>query len=101
MACTDNITDRLWGFEILNGNVSQMSIEDPLLDTQPRAQERAMSEFLKNAYAQILVTVTTHITTINLNDIVNVAGVPYLVKTISTTSDSVKTKVVLGFKRYE
>lgn len=84
-----------WKFQIENGNTGELTISDPLLDTLPLAQERALSEFLKNSYKINEIRFSTHKTNIVKNMVINVYGVPYLVKSLNTsvTSTSVKTEV--------
>ncbi len=84
-----------WKFQIENGNTGEMNISDPLLESEALAQERAMSEFLKNSYKLNEVRFSTHLTNLVKNQVINIYGLPYLVKSISTvvTSLSIKTNI--------
>ena len=101
MACEANKENQVWSFEILNGNTGTMTITDPLLDTEQRAEQRAMSEFLKNSYANNGFTFRTYRTDIELNDTLNIAGVPYLVKSVSYAADSKKITANVKVLRYD
>jgi len=98
MAC-ENITDG-WSFQILNGNTGEMSISDPLIDSESIAEERAMSEFLKNAYAVHDISFSTYRTDLALNDVVNIASIPYLIKGISTSIDGTSMVSTIRARRY-
>ncbi len=102
MSC-ENVTDQslLWQFEIRNGNEGVMSITDPLLDTEARAEERAMSEFLKNSFAHNPVNFSTYVTTHILNKIIKVGGLNYLVKGLTISIDKVKVVVKVQGVRYD
>lgn len=90
-----------WKFQIDNGNTGEKSISDVLLETEALAQERAKSEFLKNSYKLNEITFSTHLTDIEKNDTISVYGVPYLVKSITTTIDSVSIQSKVKAVRYE
>lgn len=92
---SDTITVEQWKYNITNGNTGEIVISDPLLDSVERATERAKSEFLKNSYRLKQITFTTQRTDIVKNMIINVQGVPYLVKSISTviTKTAIKSKI--------
>lgn len=102
MAClTTDKTDKRWRFEILNDNTGEMSITDPLLDTQDRAEERAMSEFLKNSYAVNGFTFKTYRTDLVQNQTVNIGGLPFLVKNITYSIDIPEMVTTVTVVRYE
>lgn len=90
-----------WKFQLDNGNTGVKIISEPLLDTEALAQERAKSEFLKNGHKIKEITFTTHLQTIQKNDTINVYGLPYLVKDITTTIDEVEMKSRIRAVRYE
>lgn len=64
------------------GYSGSMSISDELLDTEARAKVRAESEFLRNSYRKKEVVFKTHLTNLNINDVIEVDGLPYLVKRV-------------------
>ena len=103
MSCTDNTTNgiKVWRFQLDNGNTGEMSVNDPLLDTEERAKERAMSEFLKNGYAQNVITFQTYRTDLKLNDTINIYGIMYLVKGKSLLINGVKIVVTIRAVRYD
>lgn len=84
-----------WKFQIDNGNIGEMTISDVLLETESLANERANSEFLKNSHKLNEVTFTTYLTNLSKNQIINVYGIPYLVKSLNVVVNetSIKTKV--------
>jgi len=96
-----NTTSLQWKFNVDNGNTGEMTITDPLLDTVAAATERAKSEFLKNAYRLKEITFVTHRTDIVKNMIINVKGLPYLVKSMSTTITPTAIKTRVRGARYE
>lgn len=101
MSCSDSSTARQWSFSIDNGNIGEMSIVDPLLDTEARAEERANSEFLKNGYTPTQITFQTYLTNLLLNQIIIVGGTAYMIKTISIMTDKVKTVNTITAVRYD
>lgn len=103
MACLaeDEILGKVWKFQIENGNTGMMSVVDPLLDTEERAEERALSEFLKNAYAVNSISFLTWMTTLYLNQVVEVGGMPYLIKSIGYSGDAIKIIITVGVTRYD
>ncbi|WP_297525114.1 hypothetical protein [Sulfurovum sp.] len=101
MSCEVKKKEQVWEFNILNGNTGIMQITDPLLDTEARAEQRAMSEFLKNSYANNAFRFNTSRTALALNQIINIDGVPYLVKSLSYGIDEKKISVNVGVLRYD
>lgn len=90
-----------WKFKIGNGNTGSITIADPLLDTYASAEERAMSEFLRNSYSRTDVEFTTYRTDFYKNMVINVKGLPYLVKSIQTSIDAATIKTKIRAVRYE
>ena len=90
-----------WKFNITNGNTGTVIISDPLLDTVAAATERAKSEFLKNSYKVREIRFTTYRTDFTKNMTINVKGLPYLVKGITTAVDSKSVKTNIRAVRYE
>jgi len=101
MACSNSPTGNVWRFRLENGNTSEMSVSDPLLDTEARARERAKSEFLKNGYAKNVITFKTHRTNIKMNDAIKLGGIVYLVKGISASIDSTSIISTIKAVRYD
>ena len=101
MKCEVEKESQIWRFEIDRPNTGEMHITDPLLDSEPRAEQRAMSEFLKNAYIAKAIQFNTYRTDLTLNEIINVAGLPYLIKSLSfvINDDSIITSI--SAVRYE
>jgi hypothetical protein len=93
--------DKSWLFEIDKDNTGTIKISEPLLSDEYIAEERARAEFLINSYASIDIEFKTYRSDIELNDILNIQGLPYLVKGISARVD--KEKIVFGYlcRRYE
>ena len=89
-----------WKFQIANGNTGEKTISDPLLDTFDAAQERAKSEFLKNAYSLNTVRFSTYRTDLYKNMVISIYGTPYLVKSLSFTSDEKALKTSVKAVRY-
>lgn len=90
-----------WKFQIANGNTGETKISDPLLDTEARAEERAKSEFLKSSYRLKEITFATYRTDLTKNMIINVLGIPYLVKSLTTTITQISIKTNIRAIRYE
>jgi hypothetical protein len=90
-----------WLFEIDKDNSGTIKISEPLLSDRYKAEERARAEFLINSYASIDIEFKTYRSDIGLNDILNINGLPYLVKGISASVD--KEKIIFGYlcRRYE
>jgi len=102
MSCnTDLQFSKIWKYQLDNGNTGKMVISDPLLDTEPRARERAMSEFLKNGYALIVISFKTYRTDLVLDETINVGGVLYLIKRMSYNIDAIKIVTTIKAVRYE
>ncbi len=98
--CT-TIETNTFSFEIARDLTGTLYISDALLDTEIRAEERASSAFLDNSFISIQMTLQTYLTDIALNEIVNIAGLPYFVSSIVTAGDSVKIISSIGVTRYE
>ena len=84
-----------WRFNLANGNTGALTITDVLLDTEEAAKERALSEFLKNGHQLKELKFSTYRTDFKKNDTVNIRGLNYLVKGITTlvTEKSVVSNV--------
>ena len=89
-----------WKFKIDNGNVGEKTISDALLDSQVLAEERAKSEFLKNSHKLKEVTFTTPLTNLVKNGTINIYGIPYIVKSLSTKVNEVSIKTAVKAVRY-
>ena len=90
-----------WKFQIENGNTGEVIISDALLDTEALATERVKSEFLKMSYKLNEVRFSTFLTNIVKNMVINIYGIPYIVKSVGTTIDSVSIKTNIRAIRYE
>jgi len=90
-----------WKFQISNGNTGEMVVSDPLLDTIEAATERAKSEFLNNSYKLKEVRFSTYRTDFTKNQVINIEGLPYLVKSIGTQIDATTIKTTIRAVRYE
>lgn len=90
-----------WKFQITNGNDGVIIISDPLLDNLTAATERAKSEFLKNSYKVREIRFTTYRTDFTKNQTINVQGLPYLIKGITTQADDKSIKTSIRAIRYE
>lgn len=90
-----------WKFQITNGNTGEMVVSDQLLNTESLAEERAKSEFLKNSYKHKQVTFQTYRTDIVKNQTISIYGIPYLVKSISTSINERSIKTTIRAVRYE
>lgn len=88
-------------FQLENGQIGAMAITDIFINSSTVAQERAKSEFLKNGYKSRWVDLRTYRTDFDLNDVIIVRGLPYLIKSISTVSTSVSTMSNIRGVRYE
>ncbi len=88
-------------FQIPNGNTGEVVISDPLLDSDERAEERAMSEFLKKSYSLRVVRFETHLSNFTKNQTINIWGLAYLVKGINTSISKVSIKTNIRAIRYE
>lgn len=91
-----------WDF-LFNGNNSGINtvIVEELLDSKDRASERAKSEFLKNSYAKREISFSTIRTDLQLNEVINVKGLPYIIKNLTTKCDVTKIVVQVKAIRYE
>ncbi len=85
--------DRLWTFEIDRDLTGTLTIKDDLLNTEDKAKERAMSEMLNNSYIKKEINFKTYLTDISINDIINISGQPFLVKSIYA---SVGKEIAMG-----
>jgi len=97
----DSVPISEWKFQINNGNEGEKIISDVLLETEALAEERALSEFLNNSYKRNEVSFTTFRTDLVKNMIVNVSGLPYIVKNIVTNVDNTSIKSTITAVRYE
>ncbi len=90
-----------WKFELECNNEGEMTVSDPLINTEERARERADSEFLKNSYSSNSITFSTYLDDINQNDVINIGGLPFLVKNITVGIDSKKEVFNITAVRYD
>lgn len=88
-------------FVLENGKTGVISVSDELLDTEERAEARAIAEFLQNAYKKKTVRFETFRTDININDIVSIEGMLFIAKdvTIAITKKSMIATILA--LRYE
>ncbi len=92
--------DRLWTFEIDRDLTGTLKIKDDLLSTEDKAKERAMSEMLENSYIKKEINFKTYLTDISINDVINVSGQPFLVKSISASVGK-NIELGIGAVRYD
>ena len=97
----ENTPSEEWKFQISNGNTGEMNISDVLLDTKALAEERAKSEFLKNSYKLQEIRFGTPRTDLYKNMTINVYGIPYLIKSVSTAINAKSIKTSIRAVRYE
>ena len=97
----ENTPSEEWKFQIDNGNTGEMTISDALLETEALAEERAKSEFLKNSYKLQEIRFGTYRTDLYKNQTINVKGLPYLVKSVSTAINKTSIKTGIRAVRYE
>jgi len=98
MSCNEK---KVYKFELTNGNIGEMNIEEELIDSEAIARERAMSEFLKNGYKKRQNSFKTYRTDIKLNSVIKIEGVGYVVKSIKYDWDAVKCIATVTGVRYE
>ena len=102
MACpVEDEDNKVWRFEVDNGNTGEMTIVDPLIDNEDIARERATSEFIKNAYASNYFSWATYRTDLYFNDVVKIEGLSYFIKGISCSIDSSTMITTYLVKRYD
>ncbi len=103
MVCDSNrlIEAQTWTYEIEKDNSGIVNINDPLLNTDASTKERAMSEFLKNAYVPKVITFGTYLIDLKINDVINVRGLPYLVKSLVTSLIGNVVTTTVRAQRYE
>ncbi len=98
----NNLANNLsWEFDLNNTNTARMTIINELLDTKERAEERAMSGFLKNAFAQNTISFRTSITSLVLNQVIRVEGLNYIIKSISPMINDRSMIVSIQAVRYD
>ena len=90
-----------WKFTLSNGRDGTMTVSDQLLDNAVVAEERAMSEFLKNGYRMREIQFSTYRTDLRKNDCINVRGVNYLIKGKSTQINDVSMVTTVKAVRYD
>jgi len=94
-------TFKSFSFTIPSDTDGHIKISDELLDTHSAAQERAVSEFLDNAYRLKVVRFTTYLTDLYLNQEINIQGLWYKIKSISPEFNAIYGQVVVEAHRYE
>lgn len=88
-------------YHLTTGNTGEMTISDPLLDTDAAAEQRARSEFLKNGYSLSEVSFKTHLGDFSVNQLIEVGGKRYLVKDITVSQGSVVQETSIRAVRYD
>jgi len=91
----------IWSFDINNGNTGVMNISSELLNTKERAEEAAMSAFLKNSFAVNPVDFSTWATNHFLNKVIKVGGLSYIIKSITTAGDDTEIVATISGDRYD
>lgn len=97
----ETISLEQWQFDLANGNEGKAIISDILLNTQAIAEERARSEFLQRGYRLKTISFNTHRTDFALNDVINILGMPYLIKNIQVSINSISMISTIKGVRYE
>lgn len=97
----ENVAPLEWKFQISNGNTGELVISDALLDTEELATERVKSEFLKNSYKLNEIRFTTPLTNFVKNQVINIYGIPYIIKSIGTEINETSIKTSIRAVRYE
>ncbi len=95
------IGENTFSFEIDRDLTGTLYISNELLNTKESAEECATSAFLDNSFCIIQMTLKTYLTDISLNDIINIAGLPYFVSNITTSGDEKQIFTSIGVTRYE
>ena len=88
-------------FVLGTGNLCIKVINEPLLNTEEKAYERARSEFLQNGYQKHVVTFRTWRTDLTMNMLISVYGIKYKVVKTSIASDVKSTICTVTGVRYE
>ncbi len=102
MSCENvNNAGLIWSFDIHNGNTGIMNIASPLLNTEAKVEEAAMSAFLKNSFATNPVNFGTWVLNHYLNKVIKVGGLNYLIKSITTAGDDTKIVASISGERYD
>lgn len=97
----DSVPPLQWKFIINNGNKEELTVSDAFLDTEAAAKERALSEFIKNAYKTREINFKTLRTDLFINKTINVRGLPYLVKSVDIVVSNVSMYSNIKAVRYE
>lgn len=92
---------KTWTFVIENDNTGVFKIIDPLLDTEERAETRALSEFLQNSYELRKISFSTHLTNLNMNQCIKIEGLNFIIKTIRTDITNTSMISYVEGVRYE
>ena len=92
---------QVFQFDIDNNNIGIMKVSNTLLNTEGRAEEMAMSLFLKNSFAENKVSFSTYVTSHFLNKVVRVDGRDYIVTQITTTGDESEITTSISGVRYD
>jgi len=90
-----------WKFTLENGQDGTMTVSDQLLDHEVVAEERAMSEFLKNGYKTREIKFSTYRTDLRKNDCIVVRGVNYLIKGKTTAISKTSIVTTVRAVRYD
>ncbi len=101
MNCNIIPEEQTWTYEIEKPNTGIININDALLKTDASTEERARSEFLKNAYIPKEVSFETYLVDLNVNDVINLGGLPYLIKNITMIFQANILKSTIRAIRYE
>jgi len=90
-----------WRFKIDDPRGHKTAIfTNGLLNTEERAKERAMAEFLNLSYRAKRVTIKTPRTDIILNGVYKIGGIPYIAKDIQTSVGASLLNTIT-FERYD
>lgn len=72
----------IWEFEYNNGYSGVVTVSSDLLDTEERARQRAIAEFVNGGTKQRRIEFRTYRTDLRVGDIVRIDGAAYRVSSV-------------------
>ena len=91
----------MFEFIVQNGKSGEMLITGDFFGDEATAKERAVSEFVDNAFAYEYITFSTYLTNITVGKIIKVNGRSWKVIDVNISADPVKIMSSIKAERYE
>jgi hypothetical protein len=88
-------------FQLRNGSEKRLTVTNPYYTNEDVMKQKATELLLKQGYTQRWISFTTTVSGLRINDIVEVGGVDYKIKSIVTSIDEKTTLFRIDAVKYD